>query len=191
MIALFTSSSSSIVNVFLDRGSIPEKSLLEISELMILYIWSTLAVFNYIIFGLVLLSIGSVKKYAFWGIIAQLMSIIIILIFIKKIGIYIFPISLFISHLFSGIIMFSQFPYKSKLLYKTILKYLCVLFITSFVLFCSNKMFLNISNPIYNIAINSSIILFLLLILIFIFKLEEKKYINMFVQKIIQLCKVF
>ena len=191
IIALFTSSSASVVDIFLDRGTIPQAALLEISDLMILYIWSTLAVFNYIIFGLVLMSIGSVKKYAFWGIVAQLMSILIIFVFIKKIGVYIFPISLFVSHLFSGAVMFTEFPYKSKLFYKIVFKYLGVVFFTSIILFSLNKIFFNFSNPFLTIIINSFVILFVLLSLIVLFKLEEIKHIKGFLKKAIQLCRGF
>lgn len=182
VVALFTSSSASVVAFFLDKGTISKPALLEISNLMILYMWGTLAVFIYIIFGMALLSVGAVKKYAFWGIVAQILSIVLVLLFIKIVGVYIFPIALFISHLFSGCIMYSQFPYKSKTFYKVTFKYFGVLFITSLLLYFRSQLLFNLINPILSIIVNSLIIFFLLLSMIVIFKLEEKKYISNFIR---------
>lgn len=182
VVALFTSSSGSVVAFFLDKGTISKPALLEISNLMVLYIWGTLAVFIYILFGMALLSVGSIKKYAFWGIVAQILSIVLVLLFIKIVGVYIFPIALFISHLFSGCIMYSQFPYKSKQFYKITLKYIVVLLITSLLLYFRSRVLYNVINPVLSIVVNSLIILFLILFMVPIFKLEEKKYINYFIK---------
>ena len=75
VIALFTSTSLSFVRIFFDKGMISENMLQEISRLTVFYSWSTLAVFIYLIFGMALLSSNKSKKYAFWGVMAQITSI--------------------------------------------------------------------------------------------------------------------
>lgn len=191
VIGVFTSSSSSLVNVFFDRGTISKTALQEISELMIFYIWSNLALFIYIIFGMVLLSTGAVKKYAFWGVVAQIISIALIFIFIKNAGVYIFPISLFASHLFAGLVMFWFFPYKSKLFYRISFKYLCILLFTVLAVFFIDKSLFRFSNAIISIGVNSFLTLVILLLMIVLFKLEEKKHIENFIKKVRKMCQWF
>lgn len=184
VIALFTVCSQSVVDLFYKRGLISNKILSEISELTMYYSWSTLSVFIYTVFGLVLLSSGSSKKYAFFGVIAQGISILLNVIFFKKVGIYIFPISFFVSHLFAGAIMFFYFPYKSKALYLITLKYFSVLLITSITLLCINRFFFHFSNPFINITFNCFLIFIIMLFMVVLFRLEEKNQIKFYLQKI-------
>ncbi len=191
VIALFTSTSLSFVRIFFDKGMISENMLQEISRLTVFYSWSTLAVFIYLIFGMALLSSNKSKKYAFWGVMAQITSISMNFIFINSIGIYIFPISLLVSHFIMGTIMSLNFPYKSKVLAKVFFKYILILILTTLFVFIINK-FLNIQiNSFLNIASNSMLILVIIMLFVVLFNLEEKKIIFIYFKKIVQKCQNF
>lgn len=180
-VAIFTSCSLSFVKLLYDKGSISDSSLLEISELTMYYSWTTIAVFIYLIFGMVLLSSGQGKKYAFWGVIAQLISIIANILLIDKYGVFVIPFSLFFSHLLSGFCMFYRFPYKTKIIYIIPFKYLSVLLLTVLCIKIFN-FFVDISAiPFYNLALNSVVTAFVMIMLSFLFKLEEA---NLAIEKI-------
>lgn len=184
VIPIFTSSSLSIIRIFFDKGKISQNTLLDISQLTIYYSWSTLSVFIYLIFGMALLSSNNSKKYAFWGVVAQITSILINLIFIKKMGIFVFPISLLVSHAIVGLILSYQFPYKSKKLIRVFLKYMAILILTTFFVFFASKMIQIQINPFLKIIINSMLTISIILIFIFLFGLDEKETICKFYSKL-------
>ena len=191
VIPIFTSTSLSIISIFFDKGKISKNMLIEISRLTIFYSWSTLAVFIYVIFGMALLSSNRSKKYAFWGVVAQIVSILINLTFVKSIGIYIFPISLFMSHIITGFIMFYHFPYKSKLLLNVFFKYITILILTTMLVFFSNKLIKIQINPFLNILNNSVLTGIIIILFIYLFNLEEKKIIYNYYLKLKQKCRNF
>jgi len=184
VIPVFTSSSLPIVLVFFDKGKIPQGTLLEISQLTIFYSWSTLAIFIYLIFGMALLSSNSEKKYAFFGVLAQIISILINLVFIKILGIFVFPVSLLLSHIISGIIMAYNFPYKSKTLILVFFKYTLILISTAVLVFYLSKFVNDQINPFFQIINNSILTIFLIFFFIYIFNLEEKKFIVKYYSKL-------
>lgn len=186
VIPVFTSCSMSFVNIFFNKGKIPANMLLEISQLTIYYSWSIFAVFIYVIFGMALLSSNRSKKYAFVGVCAQIISILINLSFVRSVGIYIFPISLFVSHIISGIIMSYYFPYKSKKIIKSFFKYIFILIVTTILIFFISKNLKIQVNPflqILNISVLTSIIIILF---VYVFNLEEKKIIHKYYSKLKQ-----
>jgi peptidoglycan biosynthesis protein MviN/MurJ (putative lipid II flippase) len=184
VIAFFTVCSQSVVDLFYGKGLISNEILIDIGKLTKYYSWSTLSVFIYTIFGLVLLTSGSRKKYAFFGIVSQSISILLNVLFFKKIGVGIFPISFFLSHLFTGALMFCHFPYKSKLLYLNVGKYLFFLLVTSILIYSINKLPFHFANSFTNIFFNTFFILLIMLVMIFLLKLDEKRQIKYLVQKI-------
>lgn len=186
VIPVFTSCSVSFVHIFFNKGKIPENMLFEISQLTIYYSWSIFAVFIYVIFGMALLSSNRSKKYAFYGVCAQIISILLNLTFIRSIGIYIFPISLFVSHIIAGIIMSYYFPYKSMKLIKSFFKYILILIITTIFVYLINRN-LQIENSPFLQILNISILTVVIIILfVYIFDLEEKKIIHKYYSKLRQ-----
>ena len=110
---------------------------------------------------------------------------------LNSIGIYIFPISLLVSHFIMGTIMSLNFPYKSKVLAKVFFKYILILILTTLFVFIINK-FLNIQiNSFLNIASNSMLILVIIMLFVVLFNLEEKKIIFIYFKKIVQKCQNF
>lgn len=191
VIPVFTSCSLSFVFIFFNKGKIPSNMLFQISELTIYYSWSILAVFIYVIFGMALLSSNRSKKYALLGVCAQVISIVINLIFISTVGIYIFPISLFISHFISGLIMGHHFPYKSKKLILVFFKYIGILVLTTVIVFFVNKMFDNNIDPFLHIISNLIFIAILILGSLYLFNLDEKKIVYKYIMKFKLKCQNF
>lgn len=183
-IALFTSSSESFVRLLYDNGGINPSQIIQISELTIYYSWATLAVFIYAIFGMSLLSSGASKKYALLGLIAQILGLITNVSLVKSMGIYIFPLSYFIAHFTIGLWMMYLYPFKSSKIYWISLKYLVILLLTVLISYCSRYFLLIFENPFIDISIHLLLILGVLTLFSFIFKLEERLSILKFVSKI-------
>lgn len=191
VIPIFTSCSMSIISIFFDKGKIPNKMLFEISQLTVYYSWSILAVFIYVIFGMALLSSNNSKKYAFLGVCAQIISILLNLTLIVNVGIYIFPISLFISHFISGLIMAHYFPYKSKTLIIVFFKYVSILVLITVIMFMINKIIDNNINPFFHIISNLLLTVILIISFLHFFDLDEKKIVYKYIAKFKERCQNF
>lgn len=178
IIPFFVLNSKIIVNVFFDMGKIDSIKLLDISNLTVLYGLTSFSIFFYLIFGMALMTSNNRKKYAFWGIVAQVLSITMNCSLIGYFGIYIFPISLFISHLLVGLIMYFSFPFKTKNFYFKVVKYLSLLIFTIFLSLIANNLIEFSLTPFIQILITSFLILFIIFLFIFILNLDEKKIIT-------------
>ncbi|WP_316832385.1 lipid II flippase MurJ [Pedobacter aquatilis] len=191
IIPIFTSASPFIVDIFFNKGKISSDTLTEISKLTMLYSWSTFPVFVYLIFGMALLASGRGKKYAFYGMLAQIFSIFINLAFVKVVGIFIFPISLLISHMISGMIMAYKFPFKNRAIVKLFFKYIIILILNTVAVYFCSKIIQFGNGQFLQIVINSAITFILLLSFIYLLNLEEKNTINLYSSKLISKWKNF
>lgn len=112
---------SQLSNIFYNHGSINSDSINTIIYLVRFYSISILSVMLYLFFGFTLLSQQLGKKYAFYGSLAQIISIIINIFFYKITGPSIFPISLLLSHFVVSFFMFLHIISSKK---SEILKYI-------------------------------------------------------------------
>lgn len=183
IIPFFVLNSKIIVNIFFDMGKIDAIRLLEMSNLTVFYGLTSFSIFFYLIFGMALMTSNNRKKYAFWGIVAQVLSIIMNWSLIDYYGVYIFPISLFISHLLVGLIMCVSFPFKTKNFYFKVVKYLSLLIFTMFLSLIINNLIEISLTPFIQILITSFLILFIILLFLFILNLDEKKIVTSYLQK--------
>lgn len=184
IVAFFSVSSNEVVDILYNKGIISKQALLEIAKLTVFYSWTTFAIFIYLISGMVLLASGKSKKYAFYGVITQMIYIFSNFFLVKIYGIYVIPISLFISHFVSGVLMLYKFPYKSRKVFIVTYKYFTVLILTTL----ASNLILNgvsiSSYPILVIFFQSIIILFVLLIMLFIFRLDERVILTNFIKRV-------
>ena len=124
-----------IANILFNNGGIDASTINDIIYLIRLYSVSIISVMLYLIFGFSLLSQQQGVKYAIQGSIAQVITIIVNLLFYEKLGPSIFPVSLIISHLAVSIIMFKHLVLENK---KStvfdIVKYLLLILILSSIL---------------------------------------------------------
>ena len=139
---------------FFLRGDVSVEAVDQITTLTRLYSASFVGIMLYLLTGLTLLSCNLGKKYAFWGVLTQLIILVINSSLYKVIGIDIFPISLGITHLFTASIML--YVLKSimpKVIFINIAKYTILLIVLclSFLLFNNS---LKAMNPVYQLLIN-------------------------------------
>lgn len=186
MVAMFTSCPYAFADVLYNKGSISSASLAEISRLITLYSWTALPIFLYLIFGLVLLSAGRGKVYAFWGIIAQCMVLAGNLVFVQWLGMYVFPISVFIAHLLTGIVLLFKFPFKNKQLWVVTLKNVLILLITTSILYALNQASAAMLPSIWRIAMSFLILVPVMLAQGFILKLDERYILMDYVNRILK-----
>lgn len=91
---------------FFHRGDITIEVVQDMAVLTQCYGISFIAVALYLLFGLSLLSQNQGKKYAIYGALAQVIMIGLNVLLYKKLGMYTFSITLFLSHSFMAIIMY-------------------------------------------------------------------------------------
>lgn len=106
--------SEDLMCFFYGNSDISANDLERIANLNILYSFSMVGVFLYTIFSLCLLSIGKNKRSAFTGAFTQVIVILINILLVSQFGITIFPLSILIAHIASGIYMFIYYPYSKK-----------------------------------------------------------------------------
>lgn len=187
VIGLLSACPQAFVNILYNKGSILPPTLIQISTLTMLYSWAMFSVFHYQIFGAALISTKKGKFYAFFGIIAQFIMIILNLILYKTFGIYIFPITLLVSHFISAVLMFTKVPFIGSDAGKTILKYSAILIGICCIVFFINYIF-RMANDLLSIIFNLTLITILMIISMVAFKLEERHWLQ-YVYKMINLKK--
>lgn len=184
MIAFLTTSALPLIGLFYDKGAIPPEDLQTISDLAMQYSWAALAVFIYLITGLTLMATDQRKRYAVFGMAAQVVMIIINWSLVPVLGVHIFPLAMLAAHMVSAICMLPYLPYPKKELIQLTAKY--VLFFVAIILPCLllNHYLPHAGNYFRHLCINTTIILGLGLINLFLFKIEERLVIIKFIQKI-------
>lgn len=169
---------SPIANILYNHGGIDKESIESIILLIRYYSFSIISIMLYLIFGLTLLSQQLGKKYALQGVIAQVITILINLVFYKSIGASIFPISLLISHFLVSIVMFNSIEISDK---KTIGleigKYIILTLILSGALFfVTNYITVNINSLILQLLVDGIILLLLFIFFAYILGFKVAQY---------------
>lgn len=173
-IAVFVlANAESIVQILYGSGSISERDLALIANVSIFYSFTLFGVFSYIIFGMSLLSSKKEKNYAFLGMLTQIGVICLNFLFYRWLTVYIFPLSIFISHSIFAYLMYRQFPFKDSVELNMV-KYLIIIVpIAGFVFVL--KQYLIFINPYVSIIIFTSILTILFGLFAFLTNIEEKK----------------
>lgn len=172
VIVFIIGASQPLMNILYQSKNI---STLELSKIVILskyYSVTLLGVFLYTIFGMSMMASGNNRKYAFLGIVAQLIVILINIIFVKILNIYVFPISITIAHVIAGYLMYKRFPFKNNEIIKISLKYLTLIILSSISINILNNIIV-IKNNYFWIALTSFFQLFIMISLMYLMKIEE------------------
>lgn len=183
---IFIGSSDTFTHFFFNNGKLKSYELIEISELIRYYGFAFIGISLYVFFGLILITSNKSKVYAFFGVLAQTIVLSLNLIFIKSIGIYIFPISLGVGHFIVSII----FAFILKLNNKKncmleIVKYITFIILLSYIIYFFNL--IKISNNIaLQLIYNVLVLLISFSILFFIVEIKtfdnlKKYYFNKFI----------
>lgn len=119
---------SPLCEFFFLRGKVSQESLEIIIRLMRLYSFAFIGVLLYMIIGYALLTSNQAKRYAAWGVLVQLVVLVLNISFIKVTGVYTFPVSLGIAHLIGAAIMSRYLCLdRMNMFYSKIVKYCFVI----------------------------------------------------------------
>ncbi|WP_286709916.1 MULTISPECIES: lipid II flippase MurJ [Sphingobacterium] len=169
--------SEELIFFLLDRGSLSIVNLIEINNVLLIYIIGSLGVFLYVLFGMTMLSTNDSKRYAIIGFFTQALIIIINYLGYKSVGIYIFPYSYVLIHTFSAIVMILLLG--RRLVIQDcwpIVKYIISLLLTIILFYTVKKFFIFIPSDKFANIFNKSLCYILILIpLLFITNIKAIK----------------
>ncbi|WP_188505505.1 lipid II flippase MurJ [Parapedobacter pyrenivorans] len=190
LIAFFCSSGVELIGLILyHKGQLSHDAIVRISTLSNYYAWSALITFIYIIFGLALLATNKGKIYAFFGVIAQLIMIGLNFIYYRSFGAFTFPLSFIIAHSFSAIALFSCFPYNRRILLVTTVKYAFYLALVITGIYLLDDLLADHPNEFITLAVNGCLIVMLMLIFLFVLRLEERLFISTYWRKLLRVVR--
>ncbi len=182
---VFTACPGAVITLLYNRGAISAHALSTISSLSMLYGWSAVAVFLYVIGGTALLSSNKGKYYAMYGAAAQIVMIMFNLMYHKQFGVYTFPLSLAVSHIIIAVLLFKYFPVTGKGLFVIVLKGLMQLVLGCFVLYLINTyIFVNTFPPLVIIAVNVVLIIVFVLMFAYVANTDDKALIKKLISKL-------
>lgn len=179
IVAFVAGSSIPIVHFLYDKGTIAQSDLVKISEMSILYSFSLIGIFLYVIFGMSLLSSEKQKYYAFMGMLTQITVTLLNFILVKYLGIYTFPLSILSCHFIFGIFMFLKYPYRKGL--KLDIKYFIIITLLLLIAYLGISK-IQTSNFHLTIIIQIIMLCVIFLVLSVVFRLEEKKLVIIFIK---------
>lgn len=168
---------------FFLRGDVSLDAVSQITSLTRLYSASFIGIMLYLLSGLTLLSCNLGKKYAFWGVLTQLIILGINISLYKVIGIGIFPISLGVAHLVAAVIMIRLLnTISSKELFILITKYVILLIALclSFLLFNNT---LKPMNTVFLLILNGFAIVLLIPLIAKVMGIDIRSRLTKFVRK--------
>ena len=168
------------------HGEMTIQTVKEMAILTRYYTLSFIVIALYLFFGLALLSQNQGKKYAIWGVIAQIIIILINISQYKTLGKYTFAISLFISHSIASLFMFIslQLENKKHLLY--ILSKYIILITTLTITVSIGNIYTSSLNPIIQLVINIFILTISLMVFGNFANISILHYCNKIYKKIFQ-----
>lgn len=139
------------------RGTVSAEDISRITLICRLYAAAFMLVMIYIVFGNVLLASNQGKLYAFWGVIAQVLVIAANFGLVKVFGLIVFPITLGLSHLIVGMIMWKKGNAWIGDIAKRLVKYNCVVIGLSATIYLVSQYLIS-PHPVLNLCISCAII---------------------------------
>ncbi len=175
VVPLLTINSDDISNILYNKGNITSVELTKISTLIVAYSVCLISILMYLISGLILMSTGCSKQYALYGVLTQILMIVLNVLLFRRAGVYTFVFSTVISHTIAAILMLSKLPFAKRDVIVMIVKYLSLLILIIVAALCF-KMFIHWPfNSYLKVVINSSIVMIMILVFFMLFKLDEMK----------------
>lgn len=167
-----------VVSILYSKGISADK-LSEIIRLTMFYSVTSIGLFFYYMMNLSLLSMNKGRVGASLGIAIQLTMILINVFLFKKVGVFIYPISLFISHFGGSLVMYRYTRFKSVETLKVGLTY--TLFGLALIggMYLANVLLSELlfdNGYLVNVLLKVILLFCLVLIFAIIFRLKETKY---------------
>lgn len=185
LIGIIYSSSNQIIGILYGNSFSLTQSKI-VNSLMIYYAISGVSIFLYLFIGLSLLSLNKGKYYAVVGIGAQLTVVIMNLLLYQSLGVSVFPITVFISHVAAALIMLYFLPNGKISLMRTFITRSALL---AFLIIICKLVLIPLSlamSLIAGLIFNSICVSILLLILAIVFKLDESRIIFNKIQYVVK-----
>lgn len=173
--------SGPVTDILYNKGGISAKDLSEISNLIRFYALALFAIFLYLVFGLVLLSVSKNKTYAFYGMVAQIIMIVLNFLLYRTLGIYTFVCSLALAHFITAAVLFFHLPFSRSLIGLYLLKYSTLIAATAASAYLANRYLYHPGNAYLNLCYNSIMVVLLSLFFGAILQLHEVRLIKQFV----------
>jgi peptidoglycan biosynthesis protein MviN/MurJ (putative lipid II flippase) len=177
-IAFMMIGSDDLIGVLYSKGISGDK-LLEITHLTMFYSITSIGLFLYYIMNFSLLSMNKGKIGASLGIGIQITMMLLNLCLFKKVGVFIYPISLFISHFGGSLVMYRYTRFKSATTLKLALKYTLFGVVLSVTVWGVKSLFsasLFAHGYLLNLTLKALLLSCAVLVFAFIFRLRELKY---------------
>lgn len=162
-----------ITNILYNKGNISGSELTQIGHLLLAYAVNMIALFSYLIFGLLFLSVNKSKQYALYGVLAQLLIIVMNFALYRQLGVFTFVISSTIAHFTAALFMAARMPFPKGQIFGTITRYTGVLVTTTIILLLVNRYFYSPVNPFANLVYNLVVMGALIGGLSYVFRLGE------------------
>ena len=175
-IAVLILGAGDIINIIYNSGKINAHNLNTITTLSVIYGFSSLSIFCYSIFGFALISLKNNKIYAITATFAHIIIIVINLTLFKKLGIYIFPISLLVAYVINAIILIFAFQARVGGITRSLISYSIFIATISICSYWSRKYLFSeiLYHPMILISLKTLFLVPIVLIAMFILKLEER-----------------
>ena len=186
LIGILSAFGNLLVDILFNKGRINIDDLHKIDLLLICYTFSAVTNFMYYIYSYSLLSSKNTRYTAYWGVLPQILMILLNFIFYRFVGVWIFPITYFFAFLVITLIYKRKYPFlverNSYLLMFRYILFILLLFIIG--LAVRNVNFSIITNIYIEVLLKMILISLIVIFLVFILKLNERTMIKTLKNKI-------
>lgn len=163
ILPILCGATNSLCEFFFFRGKISIEALDTIIYLTRFYSIAFIGILLYLISGCTLLASNKGKQCALWGVLTQVTILILNIAFISICDIYIFPVSIGVSHLLAAVIMSLKIDIPDrKVVYGRILKYSIIVIFMSGILEIFNCI-VKLEQPLLQLFLNVLLVLLLFL----------------------------
>lgn len=163
-IPILVGAASPLCEFFFQHGKVSFAALEVIVSLTRYYGISFIAVLLYMLIGYALLASNQGKKYAFWGVLVQIIVLCLNVSLIHLLDVYVFPVALGIAHLIGAAMMsVVLLVYDKRNLYLSVIRYICVVIVLSTVLYIFNH-YVNSFSVFVRLLLNILLLLCLIIV---------------------------
>lgn len=177
IIPILIGAANPICRFFFLKGEMTLDSLKPIITLTQLFSIAFIGVILYIIFGIVLISSAQNKRYATWGVITQIIVLLLNLTFYKMLSFYVFPLTTILGHLFAAIIMGKYIPINTSAIVLKFTQYISIITIFT-ILFYFFNLHIQIESAFLQLIYNLVLLLFMLPFILKGFNYQIKPILN-------------
>lgn len=184
VVPLLYGAAQPLCEFFFLRGKVSPEALQIIVSLTRMYAVAFVGIILYLLFGGTLLASNKGKQYAWCGVLAQLLVLVINFSLINYCNIYIFPISVGVAHLASAIIMSKLLKNDHiKVFYMKIFRYSSIIFLLTSCIYALNQAIQVSAIPLIQLMVSVMLLISLFILASKSLDLDIKRYVIQMLQK--------